>query len=76
AFTTIPSNETEHVRVNNSTIQKSNLTIFDLKDEFIKKISDYETTITEAGDYLSLYELHFNKATVTLDYNQSDTIPL
>lgn len=76
AFTTIPSNGIEHVRVNKATIQKSDLTILDLKDEFIKKIPDYETTITEVSEYLSLYEIHFNQATVTLDYTQSDIITL
>lgn len=76
AFTTIPSNEIEHVRVNKANIFKSNLTILDLKDEFIKKIPDYETTINEASEYLSLYEIHFNQATVTLNYTQSDTITL
>ena len=76
AFTTIPSNGTEHIRVNNAIIQKSNLTIFDLKDEFIKKIPDYEMTINEVGNQLSLYEIHFKEATVTLDYTESATIAL
>ncbi|MEG2656927.1 MAG: pyridoxamine 5'-phosphate oxidase family protein [Clostridium sp.] len=76
AFTTIPASETEHIRVNKANIQKSDLTIFDLRDEFIKKIPDYETTIIEAGEYLSLYEIHFNMATVTLDYTHSETITL
>lgn len=76
AFTTIPHTGNEHVRVNNATIEKSHLTIFDLKDEFIKKISDYEITINEVGEHLSLYEIHFNQAMVTLDYTQSDIITL
>ncbi|WP_346871493.1 pyridoxamine 5'-phosphate oxidase family protein [Clostridium sp. UBA5119] len=76
AFTTIPHTGNEHIRVSNATIQKSHLTIFDLKDEFIKKIPDYEITINEVGNYLSLYEILFNKATVTLDYSQSKTITL
>ncbi|WP_409069422.1 pyridoxamine 5'-phosphate oxidase family protein [Clostridium sp. FAM 1755] len=76
AFTTIPHAGNEHVRVTNATIQKSHLTIFDLKNEFIKKIPDYEITINEVGNQLSLYEILFNKATVTLDYNQSNTITL
>ncbi|MDU1411824.1 MAG: pyridoxamine 5'-phosphate oxidase family protein [Clostridium sp.] len=76
AFTTIPSNGTAHIRVNNATIEKSNLTILDLKDKFIEKIPDYETTITEASECLSLYEIHFNEATVTLDYTQSAIITL
>lgn len=45
SFTTIPSNSTEHIRCSGAVIQKSNLTIFDLKDEFIEKIPDYEVTI-------------------------------
>lgn len=76
SFTTIPSNSTEHIRCSGAVVKKSNLTIFDLKDEFIKKIHDYEVTINEVGDYLSLYEIHFKEATVTLDYNQSEVINL
>lgn len=76
AFTTIPSNGNEHVRVSNGMVQKSNLTIFDLKDEFINKIPDYQATINEVGQFLSLYEIHFNEATITLDYNESSTITL
>lgn len=76
AFTTIPSNGTEHIRGRNAIIQKSNLTIFNLKDEFIKKIPDYEMTINEVGDQLSLYEIHFKEATVTLNYTESATITL
>ncbi len=76
AFTTIPSNGNEHVRVNKANIHKTDLTIFDLKNEFIKKIPDYEMTIEEAGNQLSLYEIHFKQATVTLDYTQSDIITL
>jgi uncharacterized pyridoxamine 5'-phosphate oxidase family protein len=76
AFTTIPSNGNEHIRVNKTNIHKSNLTIFDFKNEFIKKIPDYEMTIEEAGNQLSLYEIHFRQATITLDYTQSDIITL
>ncbi|GAA0064620.1 pyridoxamine 5'-phosphate oxidase family protein [Clostridium sp. CTA-1] len=76
AFTTIPSNGNEHVRVNKALIQKSNLTIFDLKNDFIKKIPNYEITINEVGNQLSLYEIHFKEATVTLDYTESAAIAL
>lgn len=53
AFTTIPSNGNEHIRVNKALVQKSNLTIFDLKNDFIKKIPDYEITINEVANQLS-----------------------
>lgn len=76
SFTTIPQNKTEHVRVRNSVVKKSSLSIFDLKDEFSTKIPGYESTINDVGNYLELYELHFDKATVTLDYNNCDTISL
>lgn len=76
SFTTIPSNSTEHIRCTGAIIKKSDLTIFDLKDEFISKIPDYEVTINEVGNYLSLYEIHFNEVTVILDYNQSKILTL
>lgn len=76
SFTTIPSAGNEHVRISGATIKKSNLTIFDLKNEFTKKIPDYEFIIKEAGNQLSLYEIHFEQATVTLDVTQSAIITL
>ena len=49
-------------------LKKSNLTIQDLKDEFIKKTPDFEMTVKQAGDQLDLYEIHFNEATLILDF--------
>ena len=76
AFTTVPSKGNEHVRVTEAIIQKSNLTIYDLKDGFVGKIPDYETTIEQAGSELVLYEIHFKEARVILDFTQSGNITL
>ncbi len=52
AFTTIPSSGTEHARACNITIEKSALGIYDLKDMFIEKITDYKEIIQQAGENL------------------------
>ncbi|MGL4849773.1 MAG: hypothetical protein ACRC28_12755 [Clostridium sp.] len=75
-FTTILSNSTEHIRCTGAIIRKSDLTIFYLKDEFINKIPAYEITINEVGNYLSLYEIHFNEVTFTLNCNKSKILTL
>lgn len=73
SFTTIPVLEesSEHIRVKNATIRKSDLTIYDLKDEFVKKQSSYEEIIAQAREKLDVYEIHFNEATVILDLGKS-----
>lgn len=74
AFTTVPVGTVEHVRVANATIQKSNLTIYDLKEAFIKKIPSYEVIIAQIGHMLDVYEIHFREASVTLSVNQAGKV--
>ncbi len=76
SFTTIPASGNEHVRVTGAQVRKSEFTIYDLADAFIKKIPDYETIIEQAGSRLVLYEIQFKTAGVTLDVNSSGTIEL
>jgi uncharacterized pyridoxamine 5'-phosphate oxidase family protein len=79
AFTTIPTMPTEnseHVRVTNATVKKSDLTIYDLKDEFIKKLPSYEMLIAQAGDMLDIYEIHFNEASIIIAPGKSGKITL
>lgn len=77
AFSSVPGKEqNEHVRVVNAVVNKSNLTIFDLKKEFVGKVPDYEFIIDQAGQHLILYELVFNEATVTIDMNNTSKIQL
>jgi len=55
---------------------ESNYTVYDLKDEFIKKILDYAMTIEQVGEYLVLFEVHFQEADVTIDLENSSSIIL
>lgn len=75
AFITIPRNGTEHVKAR-GTIKESNQTIFDLADRFINKIQDYKDNIEQFGQDLILFEIKFDTAIVTLDFENIDTILL
>ncbi|MFT4105774.1 MAG: pyridoxamine 5'-phosphate oxidase family protein [Lacrimispora sp.] len=68
AFTTIPHQGNEHVRAKGR-VQRSSRTVFDAAKYFIGKIPDYKDTIEQAGDYLVLYEIVFESAVVTLDFD-------
>ncbi len=72
AFTTVPHNGNEHVKAKGN-IQKSSLNIYDIKERFISKIPDYKDTIEQAGQFLVLFEMKFDTATVTLDFENIDT---
>ena len=75
AFTTIPHGGNEHIRAK-GTVQKSSRTVFDLAEDFIKKIPDYKDTIEQAGDYLVLFEISFESALITLDFENIETYDL
>ena len=74
ALTTIPVGTEEHVRVQQAKVRVSDLTIYDLQDAFVAKVPDYASIIEQAGNELDLYEIHFNQATVTLDYIRSGSV--
>ena len=79
AFTTVPTAPTEnseHVRVINATVKKSDLTIYDLKEEFVKKMPSYEELIAQAGDMFDIYEIHFKEANVIIGVGQSGKVTL
>lgn len=76
AFTTMPKRGEEHVRVTEGEVKKSALTIFDLKEHFIKKVPDYAMIVEQAGPMLELFEIHFTQARVTIDYTNSGDITL
>ncbi|WP_367568419.1 pyridoxamine 5'-phosphate oxidase family protein [Lacrimispora sp.] len=75
AFTTIPHGGNEHVRAKGR-VQKSRRTVFDAAKYFIEKIPEYKDTIEQAGNYLVLYEIIFESAVVTLDFNNIETYDL
>lgn len=75
AFTTVPHKGNEHVKAK-AQVNKSNLSIYDVRDSFISKIPDYKDTIDQAGQFLVLFEVKFNTAIVTLDFENIDMISL
>lgn len=75
AFTTIPHHGNEHVKAK-GIVKKSSRTIFDVADEFIRKIPEYKYTVEQVGQYLVLFEIEFHTAVVTLDFENIDTIIL
>ncbi|ALS00355.1 pyridoxamine 5-phosphate oxidase [Enterococcus silesiacus] len=76
AFTTIPSEQTNHVRVHEAQVTKSELTVYDVAQQWIQKIPSYEENIKQAGKMLELYEIHFTKAIVILGMDSRETIVL
>lgn len=76
SFTTVPSSGSEHVRVSKANVQRSDTTVYDLKDVFKTKVPDYEEVLEMAGDQLVVYEIHFQDASVTLDIDQSGSVTL
>lgn len=75
AFTTIPYGGNEHIKAK-GVVQKSERTVFDVAERFIQKIPDYKDTVEQAGEFLVLYEIAFDSATVTLDFENIDTYQL
>lgn len=76
AFTTVPlsAESSEHIRVKRAIVKKSNLSIYDLKDEFIKKHPDYKEIIEVAGERLDLYEISFKDALLILDLGKKAVV--
>jgi uncharacterized pyridoxamine 5'-phosphate oxidase family protein len=75
AFTTIPHKGNKHIK-GKGKVKKSNITIYDIKDNFINKIPEYKHTIEEAGQFLVLFEIHFDTVIVTLDFENIDILEL
>ncbi|MDU7339075.1 MAG: pyridoxamine 5'-phosphate oxidase family protein [Clostridium sp.] len=75
SFTTIPHQGNEHIKAQGC-VKKSSRTIFDIAEHFIKKIPDYKDTIEQAGQYLILFEITFDTAMVTLDFENIETYTL
>lgn len=75
AFSTIPHQGNEHVKAK-GLVQKSDKTVFDVAEGFIKKIYDYKQTIDQVGEYLVLFEIKFDIATVTLDFENIENISI
>ncbi len=76
SFITIPVKGSEFVRVKDAQVIKSDLSIFDLESDFVKRDPGYEMIIKEAGENLQVYEICFETAIVTIDFMNIETISL
>ncbi|MBU3076045.1 pyridoxamine 5'-phosphate oxidase family protein [Clostridium estertheticum] len=76
AFTTIPNGSASFVRVTNVTVQKSALTVDDIKDGIIKKFPGFAGMAANAGPMLEVYEIHFNEAAVTVGHGNVGKVTL
>ncbi len=76
SFTTIPNENVGNIRVSSATVKKSNLTIYQLEDEFVSRVPEYKEIIEFGAERLVIYEVHFSKATVVLDYNNISELAL
>ena len=74
AFTTIPKEGNEHVRVTDGEVRRSSLNIYDMKEALAEKIPGYGDTIEKFGEMLILFEIHFGSADITLDFTSTATI--
>lgn len=76
AFTTIPKNGEEHVRVKNGIVKKSTVAIEEIKDKFLTKMPEYIMSIPDVIPALVLFEITFEEANVVLDFEHMDIILL
>lgn len=74
AFTTVPHENSNHVRVTKATVQKSNLAIYDLKSALAKKNPGFAEVIEQLGDKIDVYEIHFQEANVILGFNKQGKV--
>jgi hypothetical protein len=57
-------------------IQKSTLTVHDIKDVITKKYPGFAAAVANAGPMMEVYEIHFNEAEVTVGYGNVDKVTL
>lgn len=74
AFTIVPDNGEEHIRVKNGMARKSTVSIEEIKDKFLAKLPEYIMSIPDVLPALVLFEITFDHADVVLDSEHMDTI--
>ncbi|MFV0393796.1 MAG: pyridoxamine 5'-phosphate oxidase family protein [Coprobacillaceae bacterium] len=67
AFTTIPHYGSRHVK-GQAVVKESKLSIFDIKDDFIKQVPDIKDVFDNAATDLILFEIAFDEVIVTIDF--------
>lgn len=76
AFTTIPTNGEEHVRVKNGIVKKSSVSIEAIRDKFLTKMPEYIMSIPDVLPALILFEATFDEADVVIDFEHMKTITI
>ena len=76
SFTTIPYDDSKHVRVYEGKVIKSDYSVYDLAPQFCEKKAEYAGMIEEAGDVLVVYEVHFSEVVVAASYTESALVSL
>jgi len=76
AFTTVPTDgaSVPHVRSNKTIVQKSEFSIGELSELFVKAIPGYDETLAAIGDELDVFELHVKKADLIIDYDACECV--
>ncbi|MDR3346660.1 MAG: pyridoxamine 5'-phosphate oxidase family protein [Campylobacteraceae bacterium] len=74
AFTTVPSENAAYIRSNNAVIQKSKLSIDDVKELFIARIAGYDEALAAVGAALDVFEVRIKEATLVSGYGEPDKI--
>lgn len=67
AFTTVPHEGTQHIKAKGK-VQRSRRTVGEVAELFNRKIPGYHEVVEQGGDALVLYEITFDSAVVTLDF--------
>ncbi len=73
AFTTFPREGNAHVR-GVGRIQESARPLGDVAYGFVERIPGYKDTLDQAGEFLKLYEIHFQEVHVTVDFENSGVV--
>lgn len=74
AFTTIPENGEEHVRVKEGVVRKSAVSVEAIKEKFLSKMPEYIMSIPDVLPALILFEITFDNADVAIDFEHLKTI--
>lgn len=74
AFTTIPENGEEHVRVKAGVVRKSAVSVETIKAKFLWKMPEYIMSIPDVLPALILFEITFDEADVVIDFEHMETI--
>ncbi|MDV0444785.1 hypothetical protein MmiAt1_03250 [Methanimicrococcus sp. At1] len=76
AFTTIPASHDDvpHVRSHNSVVQKSDLSLNDVKDMFLKQTPSLAEMFEAVGNFLDIYEIHVKEADVIASQEDAGSV--